>query len=189
MTRPLFEQPWPAGDYRLFQLGFVVVDLIDAAGRWAEVFGIGPFHVLPPRAVECTHRGGPTSTIELQVGVAQAGPVQIELIEQHGHAPSIFVDHVRTGRGSLHQLCTITSDFEGKKAHYHRLGYEVATELLSPGPRVAFIDTLADFGFYTEVVESRASFLDQLTAIARTCAHWDGTDPVRLLTRDGYRTP
>ena len=60
---------------------------------------------------------------------------------------------------------------------------------MSPAHRVAFIDTLGDFGFYTEVVESRPEFLGQLSAISRTCAEWDGTDPVRLLTRDGYRTP
>ena len=31
--------------------------------------------------------------------------------------------------------------------------------------------------------------LEQLDAISRTCASWDGTDPVRFLTRAGYRVP
>jgi hypothetical protein len=46
-----------------------------------------------------------------------------------------------------------------------------------------------DFGFFTEVVEETPEFLHQLGKIAQTCAEWDGADPVRLLTRDGYRTP
>ena len=46
---PLFEQLWPEGDYRFFQLGFVVDDLVDVARRWVAVFGVGPFHVLPVR--------------------------------------------------------------------------------------------------------------------------------------------
>jgi hypothetical protein len=125
----------------------------------------------------------------LQVGVAQSGPVQIELIQQHCDTPSIFLEHHGSGHGMLHQLCTITSDFDGKKAHYQQLGYELATELNSPRQRVAFIDTVDDFGFYTEVVEAPPDFLPSLAAIARTCAEWDGRDPVRLLTRDGYRTP
>jgi hypothetical protein len=54
---------------------------------------------------------------------------------------------------------------------------------------VAFVDTVADFGFFTEVVEHRPRFIASLEAIARTCAEWDGRDPVRLITRDGYRTP
>ena len=64
---------------------------------------------------------------------------------------------------------------------------EVVAESIGGSFRVAYIDTVADFGFYTEVVESRPGFLEQLQAIAQTCAHWDGSDPVRLLTRDGYR--
>ncbi len=90
---------------------------------------------------------------------------------------------------ALHQLCTITADYDGKLAQYRALGYEVACEMSSPAQRVAFVDTEADFGFFTEVVEGPPAFVGHLTAIARTCAEWDGADPVRLLTRDGYRVP
>ena len=31
----LFEQPWPEGEYRMFQLGFVVDDVLEASARWA----------------------------------------------------------------------------------------------------------------------------------------------------------
>ena len=43
----LFQQPWPEGEYRFFQLGFIVDDLLPAAENWVRTFGIGPFHVLP----------------------------------------------------------------------------------------------------------------------------------------------
>jgi hypothetical protein len=187
---PLFEQPWPDGEYRLFQLGFVVADLVPAAARWAAVFGIGPFHVLPPTPAEYVC-GDTTATIDLQVAVAQAGPVQIELIQQRCDTPSIFRDHVAGGRvGALHQLCTVTADFDAKIAGFQALGYEVATMLDRPGLRVAYVGTVDDFGFYTEVVEAPPDLLPNLAAIARTCADWDGvTDPVRLLTRTGYRVP
>ena len=32
----LFEQPWPESEYRFFQLGFVVNDLLSAAAAWAR---------------------------------------------------------------------------------------------------------------------------------------------------------
>jgi hypothetical protein len=38
-------------------------------------------------------------------------------------------------------------------------------------------------------VEQTPKFLVQLDRVSQTCADWDGTDPVRLLTRDGYRVP
>jgi Glyoxalase/Bleomycin resistance protein/Dioxygenase superfamily len=184
----LFEGSWPGGEYAFFQLGFVVDDVVEAAGRWAEVFGVGPFHVLPRITTACTDRGA-ESSVDMQVGVAQAGPVQIELIQLFGDTPSIFRDRAGGAGGALHQLCTITTDYDGKLADYRSLGYEVACELASPGQRVAFVDTEADFGFFAEITEGPRAFVDAVAGIARTCAEWDGTDPVRLLTRDGYRVP
>jgi hypothetical protein len=187
-AHPLFDQPWPEGEYRFFQLGFLVDDLLGAAATWARVFGVGPFHVLPVVDQHATYRGK-ANTVTLQVAVAQAGPVQIELVRQHCDRPSIFREWRRGRVSGLHQLCTVTRDYDGKKAHYERLGYELAAESQNGSFRVAYFDTAADFGFFTEVVEETPGFLARLQGISRTCAAWDGTDPVRLLTRDGYRVP
>jgi hypothetical protein len=187
---PLYEQSWPDGDYRLFQLGFVSDgDLVADALRWVEVFGVGPFHVLGPIEAACTHRGE-ASGITIEVAVAQAGPVQIELIAQRCARPSVFREWRARHAGALHQLCTITSEYDSKRAQFERLGYEVATEILAPdGQRVAFVDTVGDFGFFTEIVDATPGFVGGLVAMARTCAEWDGVDPVRIVTREGYRTP
>ena len=184
----LFEQRWPEGEYRLFQLGFVVDDLLGTAARWARVFGVGPFHVLPPIEQPCTYRGI-ESGVNVQVALAQAGPVQIELIKQHCDRDSVYRDLIDTGESGFHQLCTVTPDYGATKAHYEQLGYELVSEMLVRAQHVAFFDTLDDFGFFTEVVEETPGFLASLDEIAQTCAEWDGSDPVRMLTRDGYRTP
>ena len=68
----LFQQPWPEGEYRLFQLGFVVDDVLATAARWAEVHGVGPFHVLPPVETQCTYHGAP-SAVEVRVAGAKGG--------------------------------------------------------------------------------------------------------------------
>jgi len=183
----IFEQDWPEGEYRFFQLGFVVDDLFASAALWARTHGVGPFHVLPRMTTPCSYRGSPAS-VDMQVAVAQAGPVQIELVKQHDDSPSIFRELAGSGRCVLHQLCTVTSRYDEKKSHYERLGYEIAGEILG-GMRVAYVDTTRDFGYYTEIVEKSDAFLKQVGRISRTCAEWDGTDPVRILTRDGYRTP
>ncbi len=188
MPHALFEQPWPEGEYRFFQIGFLVDDLLGAAAEWARVFGVGPFHVLPAHEREWTYRGAP-AVVNLQAAVAQAGPVQIELIKQHCDRPSIFRDWRRGAVSGVHQLCTVTPDYDGKIAHFERLGYEVAAELHNRDFRVAYVDTADDFGFFTEVVAHTDEFISLLTGISRTCAEWDGRDPVRLLTRDGYRVP
>jgi hypothetical protein len=188
MTTPpplLFQGAWPDGEYRFFQMGFVVDNVIEQAARWAHTFGVGPFHVLPPIEQPCTYRGH-DSGFNTQVSVAQAGPVQIELIEQRCDRASVY----REQPAGFHQLCTVTRDYDGTRARYRALGYAEACDLTAAdGLRVAYIDTFRDFGFYTEVVEHSPVFLEQLSVIARTCATWDGSDPVRILTRSGYRVP
>jgi len=184
----LFRQPWPEGEFRFFQLGFVVDDLLASAARWAEVHRVGPFHVLPPAEMACTYRGT-ESVLSLQVAVAQAGPVQIELIEQRGPGPDVYRDLFAGSETGFHQLCTVTPDYDGRRRQLEDLGYPLASELVADGYRVGFYDTVDDFGFFTEVVEETPGFLAQVAAISRTCADWDGTDPVRLLIRGGYRTP
>ena len=185
----LFQQPWPEGEYRLFQLGFVVDDVIGDRGRGGRTStASGPSTCSRRSRPPCTYHGT-ASAVEVQVAVAQAGPVQIELIQQLCDRPSVYRDLVDKDESGFHQLCTVTADYEGKIALLRELGYELVTEMVVRGQHVAYFDTVADFGFYTEIVEEVPEFLESLDRIARTCAEWDGTDPVRILTRDGYRTP
>lgn len=184
-----FQQPWPEGEFRLVQLGFVVEDIVATAGRWAEVHGVGPFLVYPQMEGTWNHRSG-ERVIQLRMAVAQAGPIQIELIEQIGEEPSVYRDVFPPGQGGFHQLCTVTSDYDAKKAHYESLGFELAGEVKAPdGQRIAFYDTWEEFGFFTEFSEPTPGFLANIAAVDRMAAEWDGTDPVRIVTRDGYRTP
>lgn len=185
---PLFEQPWPEGEFRFFQLGHVVDDVFAAASMWVRAFGVGPFHVLPV-VEQLTNYGDEMRSVQIQVAVAQAGPIQIELIQQHCRTPSIFQDWSHGGASAFHQIATVTDDYDGKKARFEALGYKIAAESDAGKFRVAYVDTSADFGFYTEVVESSPGFLTQLRAISDTCADWDGVDPVRIMTRTGYRVP
>jgi Glyoxalase/Bleomycin resistance protein/Dioxygenase superfamily len=182
----LFQQPWPEGEYRLFQLGFVVDDIFEVATQWARIHGVGPFFVRPRMDVSCSYRGTP-GRLELQVASAQAGPAQIELIAQYGDTPSIYREFVAKGHAVFHQICTVTPEYDAKKAYYEALGIELASEIIVPGQRVAFYDTVDEFGLFTEVAEQSDGFLEDLGQRAQICADWDGTDPVRLLTEDGYR--
>jgi Glyoxalase/Bleomycin resistance protein/Dioxygenase superfamily len=191
LAHPLFEHRWPDGEFQLFQMGFVVPDLFAAASQWVQVFGVGPFHIMP-RAQNTCHYRGTEASIDIRIGVAQAGPVQIELICDHTQGDSVFSEMATLRGGNpfgLHQVATLTGEYDAKIAHYRAQNYEVACELTNSGQRVAFIDTVEEFGFFTEVVEEKPSFATNLAKIARTCETWDGTDPIRILTRDGYRVP
>jgi hypothetical protein len=184
----LFEQPWPDGDYRFFQLGFHVDDVVAAAERWASVVGVGPFSLTPRTTSSAVFRGRPCRA-DVQIAVAQAGPVQIELVHQFDDEPSIYRELYPAAGNGLHQLCAMTARYDDTKARYEALGYEVAGEVEAQGFRVAYVDTVAAFGFYTEVIDQNPAYLRFAARLAGLAEGWDGTDPVRILTRDGYRTP
>lgn len=187
MNHAFVQYPFPEGDYRFMQAGFVVDDAVAAASRWALVLGVGPWQVLGPIRSSYFLRGEPAE-LQIRIAVAQAGPLQIELIEELSTEPSVY-SMFRGARAGFHQLCTMTTQYEATRAHYAELGYEELGEFVVP-QRVVYVDTFAEFGFYTEIVEAIPPFVAALEAHAKTCAEWDGvTDPVRIVTRDGYRVP
>jgi hypothetical protein len=186
-TGGLFEQPWPEGEYRFFQLGFIVDDVVTAARRWAETFGVGPFFVQRIEDAPCTYRGSP-SAVSMELAVAQAGPVQIELIAQRCDRASVYRELELLGGAAFHQVCTLVDDYAATLDGHRAKGLEIACEFFVQGaPPVAYVDTVAEFGFFTEVAERTDAFVAHLAQVAEAGRTWDGTDPVREATREGYR--
>lgn len=185
----LFQQGFPTGDFLFWQQAWVVPDLISACQGWYELLGVGPFHVLPKQQHLTRHRGRETSFTS-QLAVTQAGPVQIELIQQFDDQPSIYRDVYGQGEGGAHHICTLCYAYEDTLKHYEEKGLEVVMTTDTGSGRVSFIDARPVIGLFIEVVEASPVFVSSLKAISDTCAAWDGeTDPVRLLKRGGYRTP
>jgi hypothetical protein len=183
-VRQFYQDAWPES-FAMFQIGFLVEDLRAAARKWVDVFGVGPFYFLRRATQQHIYRGR-TRKVEIELCVSQAGPVQIELIQLFSDGPNIYRDMFPTG-GGLHQLCTVTRDYDATKQHYEERGYPVATEIGSGAVRVCYFDTSKDFGFVTELVEHTSGFIDTVGKISDVCATWDGEDPLRYMTRDGYR--
>jgi len=182
-----YQDGWPKDEYRFFQVAWVVPDLIAAARRWASVYGVGPFLVLPKRWYQTSYQGTKRD-LEMQIAVSQSGPVQIELIQQTSETESVYRYIYPQGSGGLHHFCTMTRHFDRTKAHYESLGYPSITEFHGK-LRVEYFDTYKDFGHITELVEYQPEMMAAHQRNAAICAAWDGTDPVRILTRDGYRVP
>jgi hypothetical protein len=185
-----YDQPFPDGDYRFVQLGFVVNDLLASARRWVDVLGAGPFFVMPHGGPMPALYHGEPSELSYQIAVTQLGPVQIELIQSMSDIPSVYRDVYGSGEQGVHQLSTVTKNFDAAMIHYRGLGYEPMNELQTVLGRVAYFDTRTDFGLVTEVIEESPVFLRTLSKTAAVCATWDGTDPIRILRAGGgYDVP
>ena len=132
LAHPLFQQPWPEGEYRFFQIG--LHRRRSAAGGGKVGYGLsgsGRFMCCRGCRPPCRYRGA-ESVLDVQVAVAQAGPVQIELIQQYDESPSVYRELTAAGTSLMHQCATITADYDGQTAHYASLGYELVCEVDQP---------------------------------------------------------
>lgn len=168
-----------------WQIAWVVDDLDLAIKQWQETTRIGPFfkgdHV-GGIFVDARYRGNPTE-IDISCAIAQAGPVQIELITQHDGAPSPYRDVYAEGLGGIHHVCTFVEDLDAECTHYQRNGFEVVlTSLVGGQTPVGYVDTRSMTGCMTELMV-RGDLVSQINdTVAAAAADWDGTDPVRDMT-------
>jgi hypothetical protein len=178
-------------DRSVFQNAWVVNDLTAAMNKWISFYGVGPFYVLDRIDLTSATYRGQKSDLVLSVGLAQAGPVQIELIYQHSKGPSVYRDLVPEGGTGFHHVCIYSHDYEADRAYFEAAGYETAMEGGPPdgSMKFAYFDTRKDFDVFTEVITPGASIMARNEMVAKAAVDWDGTDPIRIITADGYKVP
>ena len=168
-------------DRTIFQSCWVVDDVESAARDWATGFGVGPFFVSEhvDSITDVEYRGGP-GRIQMIVALAQAGPMQIELIQPTSE-PNAYRDSVPAGSGpGFHHVGVWSHDFEADVEHFVSSGYPVVNRGKAHGrTRFAYLDTRPLLGAMYELVDHHPAIQERFEAIAEVCATWDGTDPVR----------
>ncbi|MEZ0364826.1 VOC family protein [Mycobacterium sp. pUA109] len=167
------------------QIAWVVEDLDATVRQWQQTTGIGPFFMgahVGGMFTAMNHRGRPAE-VDISCAIAQAGPVQIELIKQHGGAPSPYRDVFPEGEGGLHHICSFVDDVEAECRNYEALGFEVVlTGLVGGQTPVAYVDTRPLIGCMTELMGRQGLVVQMFAATAKAAADWDGTDPIRDLS-------
>jgi len=169
-------------DRTVFQNAWVVDDLEVAMRRWVQEMGVGPFFVAEhgPQFSDVRYRGVP-SELSMKVGLAQAGPVQIELIEPTTEAPCAYRDSVPPGTVGFHHMCVWTHDIEADTAYFEGLGYPAANIGCAGRAWFAYYDTRPLMGCMLEVVERKPEVEAVFARIAEVGSTWDGRDPYRTM--------
>lgn len=162
------------------QLGFVVRDLEVAMRHWIETFGVGPFICMergvsqPPSTT--WHRGEPVC-VELKLGFAHMGGVQIELIEQTNNASSPYTEFLASGREGLQHLGFLVDDLAATKQRVEAAGYRPTYEIrVTDDMPITYYDTPALYGPMLELVPAR--WRPSRQAIWDAVSNWKGGDPV-----------
>jgi len=148
---------------RASQVGLVVEDLRRTAGQYVNLFGIGPFYLARDTGDSVCERAGRTIDSRIEIAIADAGGLQIELIEPKPDSEaSIYTEHLdRHGEG-LHHIGFHVRDLERRISDVRAAGIGVlqsGTIRCAGGTvtRYAYLDTQAAAGTILELIEMRVA--------------------------------
>ncbi|MYF11092.1 MAG: VOC family protein [Gammaproteobacteria bacterium] len=183
MAAPWYLEEWRTvnkpTDRTVFQNAWVVDDVEAACMKWVNEMGVGPFFVTEytDQFSDMTYRGEPAE-LSMFVAIAQAGPVQIELIQ-----PTVercaYRDSVPAGTMGFHHMCVWTHDIKADTAYFAGLGYEAANLGRAGDIEFAYYDTRPLMGCMLEVGPQSPGIVERLAAIAAAAEGWNGKDPIR----------
>ena len=165
----------------LFQAAWVVNDLNESMRHWIATARVGPFFVVSHVKVERVRYRGAPAPLDFSSALAQAGPLQIELIEQHSHEPSAYRDAFPKGKEGFHHVALMTQAYDADLERYTSQGNVAATEGMFGDMRFAYVDTRARLGHMTEIIDECESIKKIFKTVADAAVDWDGSDPIRYV--------
>ena len=166
-----------SGDRRVLQIAWLVPDLARAADAWARTTGIGPFLHAPHVVVDDLVHRGQSASIDFSVAIAQAGGVQIELVQQHCDRPSAYRDLLGNAQSGLHHIGIYSDTYETALARYVDQGHAIAVRGRLGNGRFTYIDTSAAIGCMIELIERDAGYDAFFGEVAARAKNWDGSGP------------
>jgi hypothetical protein len=173
------------------QLGMVVSDAEATARYMAGTLGVGPFFVLPKVRLEnFRYRGEAGASPLLTIGLAQAGPLQIELIQQHDDTPSVYREFLDSGREGTQHLSVWFSEsqaFDEAQAALAAAGLElVQTSGSVEKSRTAYYACDLPAACMIEISEGLKPTVNRLAhGAAEAARDWDGDEPIRYVGLPG----
>ena len=175
MGQVCFGQP----DDGIMQMAYVVKDIRQAINHWVTKLNVGPWFMLDHfSGVDPKYRGK-ESQADVALAMAFSGHMNIELIQTHNDAPSVYKELIdRSGYG-FHHWGVATWHFDRDLEKYRSQGHEVAFIAAVPsGGRVAYMDTTALLPGFVELIELGGAFDPVFSRFYRESIGWDGKDPV-----------
>jgi len=133
------------------QVGIVVKDLEKTIQFHSLTLGIGPFKIREFKLEGAMLRGKPTN-VKMRVALAQAGQVQIELI-QVLDGESLHTEFLRDKGEGLHHLGFIVDDIDNKLAQLAKQGIKPVFNVDLPGVSAAYLDSDKIGGVIIELIQ------------------------------------
>jgi catechol 2,3-dioxygenase-like lactoylglutathione lyase family enzyme len=163
------------------QIAYIVPDIEAAMEHWSRVMGIGPWFYNPRVPIRNYHYRGETYQPHNSVALANAGSLQIELLQTRNDVPSMYRDFVRAGFRGVQHVAYWTESFDADLASAQAAGFEVCMggEVGENGRFVYFDDRSGMPGTTIELSEVAGPKGKMFRMIREASIGWDGTEPVR----------
>jgi 4-hydroxyphenylpyruvate dioxygenase-like putative hemolysin len=162
----------------IVQIAYVVEDLDAAIAHWTHKLGVGPFYVIRHQEYETvTHRGSLTSP-DVSLAFAHSGDLNVELIQQHNDASSVFDDFIKAYGYGLQHLGVFSEDIEADTGALAAAGIaELQRGLSKTGAETRFYDTEFHPGAMLELLKDGSRIREFFEILRRAAANWDGVTP------------
>jgi hypothetical protein len=149
-------------DVILHHLGYVVRDLSEAARRWYDVAGVGPFLLLDHVHFDTLTVDGRPAAFDHSAAFAAHGDLFIEIQEVHAATPAAAADFFRLGsRPTLQHLAYVVDDPASTAARFEAGDIPQTVTASTSGLSIAQYDLAPSLGFAVEIHQRT----DELTAL------------------------
>lgn len=163
------------------QVAYIVPDIEAAMDYWSRVLGVGPWYYNPRVPIVNYHYRGKAYEPHNSVALANAGSLQIELLQTRNDVPSMYRDFREAGHQGVQHVAYWTEDFDADLARAEAAGFRVCMggEVGQNGRFVYFEDASGLPGTTIELSEVAGPKGKLFRLIRDAAVGWDGQDPVR----------
>jgi len=167
------------------QIAYLVPDIEAAIDYWVEVLGVGPWYYNPKVPIRNYRYRGERYEPHNSVALANAGALQVELLQTRNDVPSMYRDFQRAGHTGLQHFAYWTERFDTDLARAEDAGFTVCMsgEVGDNGRFAYFEQNSAHRGAHPGTVielSEVAGPKGRLFKLIREASYgWDGRDPVR----------
>lgn len=163
------------------QVAYLVSDIEAAMDHWSRVLGVGPWYYNPKVPIRNYHYRGERYEPHNSVALANAGALQIELLQTRNDVPSMYRDFKLAGHQGVQHVAYWTESFDADLARAEAAGFTVCMggEVGENGRFVYFEDRSALPGTTIELSEVAGPKGKLFKLIREAAVNWDGQHPVR----------
>jgi catechol 2,3-dioxygenase-like lactoylglutathione lyase family enzyme len=163
------------------QVAYIVPDIEAAMDHWSRVMGVGPWFYNPRVPIRNYHYRGQHYEPHNSVALANAGALQIELLQPRNDVPSMYRDFLQAGFKGVQHVAYWTEKFDADLAGAQAAGLKVCMggEVGENGRFVYFEDLSGLPGTTIELSEVAGPKGKMFRMIHEASEGWDGAQPVR----------